>query len=127
MNDNPAPDRPILKDVVPVLATRNLDAALSFYCELLGFQLGWKWGDPPDIASVCYDQVEFNLAVRQEESLQTSTVYIVVEKIDLLYQTWMSAGLEVTTPIADQEYGMRDFEFEDLDGNRICVGEAIDV
>jgi catechol 2,3-dioxygenase-like lactoylglutathione lyase family enzyme len=34
------------KAVTPRLPVRDVDEALTFYVEKLGFALGWKWGTP---------------------------------------------------------------------------------
>lgn len=34
-------------------------------------------------------------------------------------------GAKILNKIADQEYGMRDFDVADPDGNNLCFGEPI--
>jgi catechol 2,3-dioxygenase-like lactoylglutathione lyase family enzyme len=124
MNDETQTDRPILQDVVPVLAVVDLKRSLNFYCDLLGFEVGWQWGEPANLASVCRDKVELNLAVREAGEINVTKVYVVVDQVDFLYKTWTARGLKVRNEISDQEYGMRDFDFADPDGNLLCVGES---
>jgi hypothetical protein len=38
--------------------------SLDFYWYVLGFDLAWSWGEPPDIAAVCRDGVEITLTQR---------------------------------------------------------------
>jgi len=38
-----------------------VEEALGFYVDRLGFQLGWKWGDPVTHASVCRDSIALDL------------------------------------------------------------------
>jgi len=123
MNDHAPPSRPRFHDVVPILRSTNLQASIDFYCQQLGFELGWKWGEPATVASVCYDKVELNLVV-QETEFHPSSVYIYVDQVETVLATWSARGLEVKNPLKEQPYGMKDFEFEDPDGNLICVGES---
>jgi catechol 2,3-dioxygenase-like lactoylglutathione lyase family enzyme len=52
------------ESVTPIFVVDDLPQALEFYRAVLGFDLGWSWGEPPHIASVCRDRVEVNLAQR---------------------------------------------------------------
>ena len=55
---------PTFEAVVPILSVNDLGGALKYYEEVLGFQLGWTWGTPPELASVGRDKVELNLGQR---------------------------------------------------------------
>jgi catechol 2,3-dioxygenase-like lactoylglutathione lyase family enzyme len=33
--------------IFPIFAVKDLDEALRYYRESLGFRVGWTWGDPP--------------------------------------------------------------------------------
>ncbi|MCB1154560.1 VOC family protein [bacterium] len=46
----------------------------------------------------------------------TSSVYIVVENIDELYENAKAAGAEIVMEICDQDYGSRDFSARDPEG-----------
>jgi catechol 2,3-dioxygenase-like lactoylglutathione lyase family enzyme len=47
-----------LESVSPILSVNDLTQSLDFYWYVLGFDLAWSWGEPPDIAAVCRDGVE---------------------------------------------------------------------
>ena len=36
-----------VQHVVPILNVRDVAASLTYYVEVLGFQLSWSWGEPP--------------------------------------------------------------------------------
>jgi catechol 2,3-dioxygenase-like lactoylglutathione lyase family enzyme len=39
----PAASKPEFEDACPVFPVADVSAALTFYCERLGFELGWTW------------------------------------------------------------------------------------
>jgi catechol 2,3-dioxygenase-like lactoylglutathione lyase family enzyme len=52
---------PTFEAVSPRLPVSNVEEALQFYCEGLGFKVGWKWGNPATHANVCRDSVSLDL------------------------------------------------------------------
>jgi hypothetical protein len=47
---------PVLAAAVPILSVTDMAEALDYYDRVLGFQVGWVWGKPPRLASVCRDR-----------------------------------------------------------------------
>lgn len=112
---------------VPILSVDDLAGALDEYQRVFGFQRNWTWGDPPELASVCRDRVELNLAQRGKLGpAGTSQVYLQLIGIDAIWDEVTRAGAKVTTPIDDRVYGMRDFSVCDSSGNRIDLGEPLE-
>ena len=118
-------DSPSLKAAVPILCVRDLGRALQFYQSVLGFEIGWTFGDPPELASVRRDQVEFNLFTRRENEFQLTRVYVYVDDVDAYYNLIVAGGARATYPLEDRPYGMRDCRVEDPDGNQISFGAPI--
>jgi uncharacterized glyoxalase superfamily protein PhnB len=114
---------PALIAVSPIFQVTNLERAIAFYTQVMGFELGWTWGSPPDRASLCRDAVEITLEV--ERVPRTSHVYLQVEGVDAYFAQVAGAGATVIHPLADRAYGMRDARVTDPDGNYIAFGEAI--
>lgn len=113
-----------LEQAVPVLAVDDVDLAIVYYREALGFAFGWKWGDPPTMASVCRDRVEVQLAKRGcAGSKGPACIYLFVNDIDEFYAECKRRGARILHEVADREYGMRDFDVEDPGGNNLCFGE----
>lgn len=52
-------------------------------------------------------------------------VSFVVGEADGLYAFHQAAGVEIIEPIADREYGLRDYAVRDPDGNRLAFGHYI--
>ena len=113
-----------LRSVAPILQVADLPRAIDFYTKNLGFELGWTGGTPPFIASVCRDQVEFNL--RLEPKPTASRVYIQVTGVDAYAQRISATGVAMIHSLENRDYGMRDCTFADPDGNSIAIGEPLE-
>ena len=117
---------PVFESVAPLLSVDDLKSALEYYQRVLGFQIGWTWGEPPYLASVCRQRVELNLGERGKAGPPgTSRVYIRVSGVDACYERISKSGATIATPIADRPYGMRDFGVLDPSGNQLDFGQAI--
>lgn len=114
------------ESVTPILSVVDLEAALTWYQHVLGFERAWSWGTPTTLASVCRGNVELNLGLRgQMGPPGPSQVYLRVSPVDVLWERMLAAGAEVKAPIADREYGLRDFSVRDASGNVLDFGEPI--
>jgi uncharacterized glyoxalase superfamily protein PhnB len=119
-------DKPaVLEAAVPILSVADLSDALEYYERVLGFRVGWRWGEPPRLASVCRDRVELNLSRSPEAKPGASRVYFQMAGVDTYYERITVAGAKVAVPLADRPYGMRDFRIVDPSGNELSFGEAI--
>ena len=114
---------PMLTSVCPIFQVSNLQRGIDFYTKVMGFELGWTWGTPPDRASLCCDAVEITLEVEREP--RTSHVYLQVNGVDAYFERVVRAGASVVVPLADRVYGMRDGRIADPDGNHLGLGEAL--
>ena len=82
-----------LRAICPIFQVSNLERGIEFYTRVMGFELAWTWGDPPDRASLCRDAVEITLEVEANPIL--SHAYIQVEGIDAYFARVTSAGAKV--------------------------------
>ena len=110
----------------PIFAVENLDEALRFYQDVLGFSVAWSWGSPAELAGVCRDGVQITLAARPDAKPGgTSKIYLQVSGIDQFHDHIQRSAGRVTVPIADRAYGMRDFRVVDPSGNELDIGQPI--
>ena len=116
-------DDPKLSSVSPIFQVSNLQRGIDFYTRVMGFNVGWTWGEPPDRASLCRDAIEIMLEVEREP--RTSHIYLQVNGVDAYFGQVTRDGARVVVPLADREYGMRDGRISDPDGNHVGLGEAI--
>lgn len=113
-----------LRSVVPILPVADVEAALSYYTSVLGFRIGWAWGQPPTVASVCRDEVELMLERRPaSDPGRFASVYVMVTGIDAFCDQAALAGATIVEPLAVRDYGMKDCRVVDPDGNQLSFGE----
>jgi catechol 2,3-dioxygenase-like lactoylglutathione lyase family enzyme len=124
--DKPRKEKPSLNAAVPILWVRDLEQALQYYQGTLGFTVGWTFGTPPELASVCRDQVEFHLSKAGEGEFHITRVYVYVDDVDAYDNHIVAAGARATYPLEDRFYGMRDCRIEDPDGNQISFGTPLE-
>jgi catechol 2,3-dioxygenase-like lactoylglutathione lyase family enzyme len=117
---------PKFEAVSPRLPVRNVEELLDFYVHGLGFELGWKWGDPATHASVCRNEVSFDLISVPAGRQGTAMAYVQVSGVDA-YHAELSARSVQASAVENRAYGMRDFEVVDPCGNRIAFGQPLEV
>lgn len=113
-----------LNSITPIFEVANLDRSFEFYTKVLGFEVGWKSGEPPSIASVCRGNVEIMLRV--DARPRTSHAYVNLTGVDAYFAQVTGAGAQVVYPLENRFYGMRDGRIADPDGNHIGLGESIE-
>ena len=118
-------DRSVFESLTAIFQVRDFSEALAYYPDMLEFEVGWTWGDPPGYASVCRDRVEINFGAPQEgQTITPSSAYIAISNIDAYYERLRARGVKIAVPIDDRAYGMRDFTVVDPSGNRLSFGQA---
>lgn len=115
---------PVFEAVVPVISVDNLQSALAYYKDILGFKVAWTWGEPPYLAGVCRDSVEINLGQKGKSGPpHASQLYFQITGVEAYYRHVKSVGANITVPLDTRPYGMRDFGLHDLSGNDLHFGE----
>jgi uncharacterized glyoxalase superfamily protein PhnB len=91
--------------------------ALSFYEASLGFRYTFKLEDElhPEIpyAIVERDEVELHLQLNPKAAGLSSCYVFLDEGADALHAEFQQAGVRITRPIEDSNYGARDFTIAD--------------
>jgi uncharacterized glyoxalase superfamily protein PhnB len=123
-------------EVNPVLGTRDVRAAVAYYCDELGFVCepdGIFEGADPDegavYAIVVMDDARVHLQIRRHdalfveprESIETD-VYVFVDDAYGLYDRYVAKGVTIHRPIEVAPYGMADFVVETPDRHRLAFG-----
>src|SRR5579872_2904867 len=97
------------------LAVSDILAAVDFYTNKLGFKLGFTSGEPPRFAGVVLGNSQMFLD-KGAPTPQGCHVCFDVDNADELFEFQRANGVEVVEPIANREYGMRDYAVRDLHG-----------
>ena len=114
---------------VPILRIHSLQAAQSFYCDLLGFGIDWEhyYG----VGAPVYMQVSragLRLQLSQNERFQEGTIIFVgIQGIDRFHAELEARAVDLEIPaIAQTPWQTRQFELEDPFGNLLRFnGESL--
>src|SRR5690606_36232256 len=104
-----------------VFSVKNLDEALKFYVDVLGFSEDFRFGE---YAGVKHGEVLIHLSQNHPNMPPpgSGAVYIFCDEIDDYYKDITTKGVRTTSEPKDYPYGMRDFLSYDLDGNQVSFG-----
>lgn len=102
-------------------------SAVAHYRDVFGFQECFTYGDPVFYAGVARDDVtiHFQASSKTRRRAGDGAINIFVTGVDALYAELQSRDARVVEPPNDRPYGMRDFDIDDLDGNRLTFGMGI--
>jgi catechol 2,3-dioxygenase-like lactoylglutathione lyase family enzyme len=106
------------------LFVSDLDEAINFYTNKLGFQLAFKWSEPPALAAVNLGHAQIFLE-RGEPSPKGCYMYFVINDAGAFYEFHRNNGVEIVVPIADRDYGLRDYAVRDLHGYVMSFGHGL--
>jgi catechol 2,3-dioxygenase-like lactoylglutathione lyase family enzyme len=101
----------------PAFAVASMDRMLAFYGKL-GFEPVYH----TDVYAVLQrDGVQLHLYPEREKfRAGQGNGYLYVMGVDEIYEQWRPV-VSIIHPLANKEYGLRDFLMEDPEGNRIGV------
>jgi len=109
---------------IPILTVNNLEQSRDFYINTLGFNLSFEWGNPITYLGLDRGNVSIHL-IGEEISRQkpgTGKISIITNEVDNYFEFCRQNGADIVVEPTDQEYGLRDFGLNDLDGNIINFG-----
>ena len=107
--------------VQPILGTRDLEKAISFYVDRLGFTLAFRDASvPTNYVGLRRDQVELHMQFQYEHEMTTTRLRFVVNDPDALYEEYKNKQIvSEGTRLADTPWGTREFALYDLDRNAL--------
>jgi len=109
-----------------IFTVRDVAASVAHYRDVLGFDVAFEYQAPPTYACLCRDDVQIHLiaADRSERPPGGGAIAIFVEDVDGIHAELVGNGANVVKPPQDYDYGMRDFDIVDPDGNSLVFGMA---
>jgi catechol 2,3-dioxygenase-like lactoylglutathione lyase family enzyme len=125
----------------PVYCT-DLDAALAFYTQLLGFEVRndvpmgpeMRWltvAAPGDAHELLLAAVDHHVppadrpAMNEMVAKGNLAVFIQVDDLDKTFEALRAAGTEILQEPADQPYGVRDAGVRDPSGNHLRLTQPL--
>jgi catechol 2,3-dioxygenase-like lactoylglutathione lyase family enzyme len=112
--------------IAAMLPVKDIARACDFYTKVLGFTKVFENGDPVGFMILKRDQAELQLTLQpNHKAAPFNVAHMMVNDVDALHTICQRQGLRIIKSLQDKDYGLRAFVFEDLDGNRIDVGQPI--
>jgi uncharacterized glyoxalase superfamily protein PhnB len=116
-----------LKRVIPILDVRDVNAALRYYVEHLGFQVDFRYeGDPNNYAGVSRGNVWLHMQWQDESEFTKGRagnlrIRIAVDDPEALFEEFKARGaFDNTVQVRDTDWRTREFGFRDPDGNSLA-------
>ncbi len=103
----------------PILAVRNMAAAVRYYADVLGFDNA-TWGDDT-FTSVNRDRAGIYLCAGEYQGRPGPWVFVGVEDAELLYEELKASGARLRHAPRNYPWAL-EFHVEDLDGNVLRMG-----
>ena len=111
----------------PTLPVEDVERAARFYAASLGFELTFETGAPISYAVLKKDDAEVHLSRCSDPSPRAQSVmHLLVSDADAALARCLEAGALIVEAIRDAPWGIRTFVFEDLDGNRVDIGQPLE-
>src|SRR5580704_16088523 len=116
--------RPMMRSSTTVMTVKNVLESLAYYRDKLGFDVAFEYGKPTFYVGLCSGEVTLHLIAADRTPRQPGhgAVSIFVDDVDALHGELVKRGAKVLKAPQDYDYGLRDFDVADLDGNMIFFG-----
>jgi catechol 2,3-dioxygenase-like lactoylglutathione lyase family enzyme len=107
-----------------VFVVSDIAKSTAHYRDALGFTVTFEYGKPTFYVCLCRDEVALHLLAAQETKRLPGNggICVFVRDVDAVHAELVSRGANVVKPPQDYDYGMRDFDVIDLDGNQLTYG-----
>ena len=107
-----------------VMTVKNVAESTAYYRDKLGFDVAFEYGEPTFYVGLCSGDVTLHLVAASQTPRQpgNGAVCIFVDDVDALHADLVARGAKVLKEPKDYDYGLRDFDVADLDGNMIFFG-----
>jgi uncharacterized glyoxalase superfamily protein PhnB len=109
---------------IAVFTVKDVMESLAYYREELSFDVAFEYGKPTFYVGLRSGNVTLHLIAASRTTRQPGhgAVSIFVDDVDALHAELVKRGAKVLKEPQDYDYGLRDFDVADLDGNMIFFG-----
>jgi len=112
--------------VAPVFCVTDMQAAMGYLGECLGFAEVGRAGDPPVWASYVRGRIEVMLVCGDyPTAAQDWVAYFYVDDVDALYTEFQTRGARIKGPPVNKPYNNREIEVQMPDGRVLAFGGPI--
>jgi catechol 2,3-dioxygenase-like lactoylglutathione lyase family enzyme len=121
-----------ISGISPFFIVADVPAALSFYRDMLGFEITFRGPTPEDEffgivrrggAMIMFKALDVEpLPNYNREPAFSWDAYLEVPDPDALAAEFASRGVRFSVPLSDTDDGLRGFEIKDLDGYGLFFG-----
>jgi catechol 2,3-dioxygenase-like lactoylglutathione lyase family enzyme len=117
--------------LAPQFLVDDLERAIAYYRDVLGFTFGEPWGGfyaigTRDGFELHLKEAPKNPAERQHRRANEHLdIYAGVDGIDAFYDHCVANGAKIIKPLAPTAWGTKDFYLEDPEGYILCFGGAL--
>ena len=116
--------------LAPILAVPDVLAAAEFYCDKLGFTIGFLFGDPPTHAGIHRGEwtnegahIQLSLTDQPLPPMPQVGFYVFMgEDVDGLFEQYRAAGVHIEREPTNEPWGMREFAIRDCNGYLLRFG-----
>jgi len=120
--DGPKPDG-MLRKVMPELPFTHVAAAVTYYRDVLGFDVNYS---QDDIGVMDRDGMRVLLIARTAQHTGIGSCAFYVMDADALYAELVASGANVQGPPVSHPWGLREFRVLDLEGNRLSFAQTFE-
>lgn len=104
----------------PIIGTRDIERAIDFYTNKLGFAVAFRDGaTPTNYAGLRRDGVVVHMQFQYEHEMATIRLRFLVKDPDALRAEFRERGVEIQNEIKNTTWGTREFALYDLDRNAL--------
>src|SRR5436305_9988479 len=107
----------MFRETHPILGTRDIQRAIAFYTQRLGFKMAFgDKADAPNYVGFRRDAVELHMQFQFEHEMGTIRLRFLVNDPDALFSEYRHRGVECNpNSVHDTSWGTREFALYDLD------------
>ena len=115
---------PMMVGAATVFVVADIAKSTAHYRDALGFAVTFEYGTPTSYVCLCRDEVALHLlsASRTSRLPGNGAICVFVRDVDAVHAELVVRGASILKPPQNYDYGMRDFDVVDPDGNQLTFG-----